>query len=280
MANAEHVALLKQGVRVWNEWRQENRWQTPDLVGAYFRSSGVSGANLRGVDLHHADLRGVDLRGANLSTADLRQARLAEANLWGADLREAVLKGADLSAANVSEAVLNAANLTVANLGGANLLDVVLVGANLTGADLRKANMTGAALGDTVFANTNLRNVTGLERCRHDAPSSIDHRTFAISGSLPLAFLRGCGLPDQLIDYLPSLLNAAIQFYSCFISYSTADQAFANRLHADLQNRGVRCWFAPHDIQGGKKVHEQIDEAIRVYDKLLLILSDHSMNSN
>lgn len=47
-----------------------------------------------------------------------------------------------------------------------------------------------------------------------------------------------------------------------------------------MQANGVRCWFAPHDIQGGKKVHEQIHEAIRVYDKLLLILSDASMNSN
>src|SRR5262249_44124466 len=42
---------------------------------------------------------------------------------------------------------------------------------------------------------------------------------------------------------------------------------------------GVRCWFAPHDISGGKKLHEQIDEAIRLYDKLLLILSEASMAS-
>jgi hypothetical protein len=41
----------------------------------------------------------------------------------------------------------------------------------------------------------------------------------------------------------------------------------------------VRCWFAPHDVQGGKKLHEQIDQAIRIYDKLLLILSEDSMNS-
>jgi hypothetical protein len=34
-------------------------------------------------------------------------------------------------------------------------------------------------------------------------------------------------------------------------------------LHADLQAKGVRCWFAPHDIQPSKKIHEQIDEAIR-----------------
>jgi hypothetical protein len=41
----------------------------------------------------------------------------------------------------------------------------------------------------------------------------------------------------------------------------------------------VRCWFAPHQIQGGKKIHEQIDEAIRLYDRLLLILSRDSMES-
>jgi TIR domain len=100
-----------------------------------------------------------------------------------------------------------------------------------------------------------------------------------MSGRLPLSFLRGCGLPDALIDYLPSLLNEPIQLYSVFISYSHKDEAFAQRLHDALQGKGVRCWYAPEDIQGGQKIHEQIDEAIRVYDKLLLVLSKHSMNS-
>jgi hypothetical protein len=76
-----------------------------------------------------------------------------------------------------------------------------------------------------------------------------------------------------------SLTGKALEFYSCFISYSTKDQEFADRLYADLQNKGVRCWFAPHDIQAGKKIHEQIDEAIRRYERLLLILSPNSMNS-
>jgi hypothetical protein len=76
-----------------------------------------------------------------------------------------------------------------------------------------------------------------------------------------------------------SLTGKALEFYSCFISYSTKDQEFADRLYADLQNKGVRCWFAPHDIQAGKKIHEQIDEAIRRYERLLLILSADSMKS-
>src|SRR5262249_19022697 len=80
--------------------------------------------------------------------------------------------------------------------------------------------------------------------------------------------------------YICAFVNdGAIQFYSCFISYSTKDQEFADRLYADLQNKGVCCWFAPHDVQGGKKLHEQIDEAIRRYERLLLILSPNSINS-
>ncbi len=67
--------------------------------------------------------------------------------------------------------------------------------------------------------------------------------------------------------------------HSCFISYSSKDEEFAQRLHSDLQNNGVRCWFAPEDIKAGRKLHEQIGEAINIHEKLLLILSEHSMGS-
>jgi len=46
-----------------------------------------------------------------------------------------------------------------------------------------------------------------------------------------------------------------------------------------LQGKGVRCWFAPEDLQGGKKLHEQLEESVRLYDKLLIVLSEHSMAS-
>jgi hypothetical protein len=73
--------------------------------------------------------------------------------------------------------------------------------------------------------------------------------------------------------------GGAIEYYSCFISYSSKDEEFAIRLYADLDNKGVSCWFAPHDVQGGRKLHEQIDQAIRFHERLLLILSPYSMNS-
>jgi hypothetical protein len=84
----------------------------------------------------------------------------------------------------------------------------------------------------------------------------------------------------NVIEYLPSLLSQPVRFYSCFISYSTKDQDFADRLYADLQVNGVRCWFAPQDLKIGDLFRQRIDEAIRLHDKLLLILSEHSVRSN
>jgi TIR domain len=70
-----------------------------------------------------------------------------------------------------------------------------------------------------------------------------------------------------------------IQYYSCFISYSSSDEVLARRLHADLQDKGVRCWFAPHDLRPGQLMRKGIDEAIHMQDKLLLILSKASVES-
>jgi hypothetical protein len=74
-------------------------------------------------------------------------------------------------------------------------------------------------------------------------------------------------------------VSAPIQFYSCFIVHSAKDSEFVNGLYSDLQAKGVRCWLAPHDIRAGQKIYEQIDEAIRLYDKVLLVLSEASMHS-
>jgi Pentapeptide repeats (8 copies) len=127
-----------------------------------------------------------DLTGANLSRANLYEAGLYEANLRRADLR-ADLRGADLR---------------MAILTGANLSRSGLVGANLTRANLRRADLTGAYLFQTVFGDVNLSVCKGLDQCEHHGPSIIDHQTLQKSGPLPLVFLRGVGLTDNLIESL------------------------------------------------------------------------------
>src|SRR5713226_1577484 len=69
------------------------------------------------------------------------------------------------------------------------------------------------------------------------------------------------------------------EFHSCFISYSSYDQDVAERLYKDLQSKGVRCWYAPYHMKIGDKIRLSIDESIQAFDKLLLILSKHSVAS-
>lgn len=269
MPDKKHVARLRKGAAEWNDWRRGRR-QLLDLTDA----------DLHDVDLEAVDLSGADLTGANLSSANLNDADLSNANLSRAKLTIARVTGADLRGADLRYAILGGAHLNFANLSGTNLSETNLTSADLNQANLNEANLSGALLYETVLANIDLSGATGLETCRHFGPSIIDFRTLAKSHPLPLEFLRGVGLPDNVIDYLPSLLSQPIQYYSCFISYSSMDDEFARRVHADLQSRGVRCWFAPHDLPIGGKILDEIDAAIRLRDKVLLILSEHSIGSD
>jgi hypothetical protein len=169
--------------------------------------------------------------------------------------------------------------------------------ANLTLAALNSADVSEAHLSETAFFSTNLTAVRDLETCVHDGPSILDHRTLAHSGRLPLVFLRGCGLSDWEIEatklYQPGLTPTQInditrnvyglrtdrRFYSCFISYASKDHAFAEHLYANLQNKGVRCWFAPEDMKAGDRIRDTIEQQIRLREKLLIILSSASIAS-
>lgn len=101
----------------------------------------------------------------------------------------------------------------------------------------------------------------------------------------PSSALRAAAPPELTAvapsTYLPDLIAGMeqIQFYSCFISYSSADTPLAKRLHADLQSAGVRCWFAPEDLKIGEPLRAGIDRSIQLHDKLLVILSRNSVES-
>jgi hypothetical protein len=272
MANPEHVEIVKRGAEAIQEWRERNPGVRLDL----------SGADLSGANLSEANLGGANLGGANLIQANLSEANLGGANLGGANLIQANLIGANLSEANLRLAHLTWAHISGANLSGANLGEANLMQANLIGAILSGANLSGAIFFFSVLANIDLSLAEGLENTVHRGPSTVGVDTlFRSKGKIPKTFLRGCGVPDEVIAYLPSLLGAqqAIQFYSCFISYSHKDEEFCKRLHSRMRDEKLRVWYAPEDMKGGRKIHEQIDDAIRVHDKLLLVLSEQSMTS-
>jgi len=75
------------------------------------------------------------------------------------------------------------------------------------------------------------------------------------------------------------MADGAIQFYSCFISYSQEDKSFARRLHDTLQGRGIRCWLDERQLLPGDDIYHRVDEGIRFWDKVLLRCSEHSLTS-
>jgi uncharacterized protein YjbI with pentapeptide repeats len=204
MANDEHVALLKQGVKAWNEWRDRNPDIRPDLSGADLRAPYVtharllranrvrvnlshvvlSRANLVRVNLSDVVLSGANLFQAYLVQANLQDADLSGANLGGAHVREANLAKANLFKANLMKADLRSAQLSSANLGGANLHEADLRGAILTLADLTGADLSGARLN---WANFNKAHLGGANL----SGAKLEYATL-VDTDLTGADLTGC----------------------------------------------------------------------------------------
>jgi hypothetical protein len=226
------------------------------------------------------DLVEADLSGTNLARADLVRADLKGADLNGADIRNANLLGADLRMANLRGTRLFGANFASAKLNGADLRSALLIAADLRDADLSGADLSDSTMWTTSMANVDFSGAKGLETVKHAGPSSIGIDTiYRSKGEISEVFLQRAGVPVSFIAQMKSLVGNPIEFYSCFISYSNKDDDFAKRLYADLQREHVRCWFAPEDLKIGEKFRPKIDEAIRVHDKLLLVLSENSIHS-
>lgn len=272
MADNEHITLIVQGAEAWNQWRVNNPQTRPLLNGVDLSTMNLAGMDLSKADLSEANLSNTNLSQANLSGAVLSEANLSEANLSGALLNRAFLFETDLSGADLRRADLSQAFLSKANL----------IAADLSRADLREADLSEAVLGWTIFRNVDLGHAKGLQKVQHTGPSTLGLETIYKSGAnIPEQFLLGAGLPDHLIDYIKSLSDEPVAgYHSAFICYAVADEVFANKLFTSLQSQNVHAWLAPIDLEMGYKFRQKIEESIRLHDKLLLILSEHSIHNS
>ncbi len=275
MANSDHRKILQDAldggdITIWNK----------RLRGKSLINVDLSFANLLNSDLRNANLRNANLRNANLSYSDLRNADLSFANLSSADLSFANLSSADLNSTN-----LNSAHLSSVNLSSANLHSSDLSSANLSSADLSFADLQNALFERTTFGDVDLSTVKYLNEVNITGPCTIGIDTLYKSQAVihdPWfnEFLEKCGVPETMRTFASSLVVKALDYYSCFISYSTQDEEFCQELQSRLKRRGLRVWFAPEEMKGGRKIYDQLYEAIRYHDKLILVLSEASMNSN
>ena len=206
-----------------------------------------------------------DLSGTNLSGISLNRAVIILTNLENADLTNAHLVNSDLK---------------LANLNGASLREADIAYAFLDSTKLARTNFSCAKLQETIFADVDLSQAVALDEVVHHGPSTIGiDSIFRSQGNIPKIFLQGAGVPDSFIQYAGSSIQSPTQYYSCFISHSTKNQEFVDRLYADFKNNNVRCWLATEDLKIGDRFRTRIEESIRTYDKLLLVFSETSVNS-
>jgi hypothetical protein len=216
-----------------------------------------------------------DLHQVNLRTCDLRHAVLSKLNLCEADLRGADLRDARLSGSNLVRARLCAADLTRAQLAYSDVCR-----ADLGGAKVARASFVHAAFQHTLIAG-DYSDAIGLDSAIHYGPSNVTLATIlGFREDLPERFLVGCGVPPDFIGIVRAYLGIEKKAYhSCFISYSSNDEEFARKLHERLEQSALKVWFAPEDIKWGMKLAEQIASAVEDYDKLLLVISEASLES-
>jgi hypothetical protein len=189
---------------------------------------------------------------------------------------------ADLTNANFEKSFADRADFTSAILDSAEFSGAKILWAVFAGCNLTNANFANAELGGTIFSHVDLRTAKGLDNVNHRLPSTIGVDTLILSeGQVPESFLRGCGIPDLFAVQIPSLVRALepIQFYSCFISYSHEDNLFARKLFLALQARGISSWLDEYKILPGDDIFEQVDQGIRLWDKVLLCCSKSSLTS-
>jgi TIR domain len=85
--------------------------------------------------------------------------------------------------------------------------------------------------------------------------------------------LYGNNINEHLFD------NQHPNFYSCYLSYSSADRIFAHRLHEFLTNKQIKCWLDEQEMRPGDDLYDVIFKNIEASDKLLLCCSKSSLSS-
>jgi uncharacterized protein YjbI with pentapeptide repeats len=276
--------ILREAKLLSTQMRRVNL-KKADLCGAILscvnlREANLCGAKLISAELSSSDLSNADLRGVNLLEANLSSVILSGSNLRAGKLTRAILAGAELISANLSNATLVGVDLSGANLQHANLSEARLMSTNLTAANLEFTEFKGSRFCSTNLGNVDLSQSKSLETVQHIGPSTLGIDTLLNSkGRIPTIFLRGCGLPDDFIAFLPSFTNQPFEYYTCFISYSSADKQFARQLHDRLQGKGIRCWLDEKELVPGQKLYDGIESGIRLRDKVLLCCSKHSLGS-
>jgi Pentapeptide repeats (9 copies) len=202
MANPEHVEIVKAGAPALNEWRANHPAETLDLSKA-----ALNGLRLSAI---YGNQGSAVIPPVNLTNSNFENTRFRNSQLLCVDFTWSSLKNADFTGS-------------------------LLVACTMRSTDLSGADFAGCEFQWLTLSGVELNSALNLDKVSHGGPSAIGIDTlFESQGQIPEPFLRGCGVPDDLIAHIPALTGEPFDHYSCFLSHSSKDEEFAQRLHSRL----------------------------------------------
>jgi uncharacterized protein YjbI with pentapeptide repeats len=267
---ARDVLVQGHSVRILNALRDRFPGLRLEIIGQDLRGRAQPWAH----DLHVQllfDVRYLDSHEPrNFSGANLSQARFDDSILRGIVLQNATFEGSSLVDADLSRA----------DLRGVSFKGAFLNGTNFTRAQLAGADFTDSELSRTLLTDVDLSGAKGLASVHHMSPSEISLSTLTASNfKVSPAFLRRAGVSRGLIEDLAKGQRFARQYETCFLSYSSKDTPFAEKLYGSLEDAGVRVFWDRFDVLPGESLRDQVTEAIYEHDRLIVVLSANSMRS-
>ena len=176
--------------------------------------------------------------------------------------------------------VLINVNFGKSDLTNVNFKNAFLNGANFTDAILDRANFKNAELGRTLFLNTNLSDVKGLDETKNVTGSEISFSTLTKSSfQVSEKFMRNAGVSLGLIEDLRRGKRIATKYSTCFLSYSSRNKEFAQKIYYSLLEAGVRVYWDASNLLAGEYLDVQLINAIKENDRTITIFSEYSCES-
>lgn len=281
--------ILAKGAKYWNLWRAKNDYERLllqgleiieqdtyeiEIFGSYGDDPIGSGGDLLFVE-HGLDLSNCDLKGANFS---------------GTSFTKAIFTNSDLTNVNFSSCKINDAKFDNAILNFACFDSAKIANTTFNSSDLSHSSFKFSSISSSVNMRESRLDYCNFFQSDVDISIILWAKSFIKTIFSKRKFIlklenRAARLPAE--KKVIEKMHHDLEFYddtstlysTCFISYSTKDEEFANRIYTDLVLYGVKCWFAPKSMVIGDKIRPTIFDAIKDHSKLLLILSNSSINS-
>jgi hypothetical protein len=136
----------------------------------------------------------------------------------------------------------------------------------------------GAALNLTSFIDVQFVECDGLENMLHLGPSDFSISTIQSNPEVPSKFWESAGVKSSIAEAIYHARHPRV-YSTCFISFASADENIAMEIYEFLRSREVSAWKADQSLSIGDPLREALFSAIDQHDKLLVIISSASENS-